>query len=194
MWSGQTEFSVSIKEEKWTDVNIGQIYPAQRPLLEDESSDEFVKDEKAYKNAFLPQMVQISKEMEWRGVRNVRLTICPFKYYPNQNRLSVLSEFCLQVTFKHGEQPRRAKAVYEQSDIFHLFDNDIFGNGFKKSSSQLPSGNTLYPQGKMLIIVGRNKNLEWLANCDKMIEFRKWKAFKGIETFVEKLTAQNSTY
>ena len=185
--------AVSVKEENWSDISIGQIYPSQEPLFENDITKEFIQDKESYRNDFFPQLVQISKEMVWRGVRNVRVTICPFKYYPTQNRLSVLSDFTLQVSFQHGKTPIKEKKVYAKEDIFHLFDNDIFVNNQKSDSNQQTNNPPSYPNGKMLIIVGQNNNIEWLATCEKMQEYRQWKAFKGFETFVEKLTNQNST-
>ena len=187
------EISVSVDEESWSDISIGQIYPSQEPLFENDNTKVFIKDEESYMKEYLPQLVQISKEMEWRGVRNVRVAICPFKYYPTQNRLSVLCNFTLQVSFQHGKTPKKEKKVYAKEDIFHLFDNDIFVNNQKSDSIQQANNPPSYPNGKMLIVVGRNNSIEWLATCEKMQEFRKWKAFKGFDTFVVKLTSQNYT-
>lgn len=177
------DLSVSIKEEKWTDINIGQICPSQKPLLEEEMMDDFYIDKKKYKQAYIPHLVQIGKEMEWRGVRNVKVSICPFKYYPEKNLLSVLSEFVLQVTFQKGKLPLKDKQVYETVDLFNLFDNDIFNfnsNGHKTLKNR--NGISTCPNGSMLIIIG--SGLSQLEDCENMKKFRKWKAFKGFRTYV----------
>lgn len=180
--------SVSIVEAKWKDVNVGKIYPSQKPLTEDEKTNEFYINEGTYSKAFVPQLVKVGKEMEWRGVRNVRLEICPFKYYPEKDLLSVLSDFTLCVSFEEGKVPVEKKLVYETSDPFHLFDNDIFtGNQQENTNNR----STSIPSGKMLIIV--SDSLSAIINSEKMKEFRRWKALRGYYTYIVSTATTGNT-
>lgn len=169
-----TQISVSIVDDKWTTINVGQIYPAQEQTLENEKAPEFYLDEQVYHKPFIPQQLIIGKENEWRGVRCVNLSICPFKYNPMDGRMSVMNEFILKVDFTSSALSLTKKKHYEIADPFSLFDNHIFS----KTNRSGASSNC--PEGDLLIIVG--DRMGDIANSDKMKEFRLWKAFKGFKT------------
>ena len=164
--------SVSIVEGKWTEIEIGKIYPVQRPTLENEKATDFVINEKAYQEIFAPQQILMGKEKEWRGIRCINLSICPFLYNPTLGRLSVMYEFVLQINFLKDVLPLQTKKVYENADPFHMFDNHIFLDS--------SIGHRNAPEGDLLIIVG--DNLGTIKESRKMEEFRLWKAFKGIKS------------
>ena len=173
-----TTMKSSIQEVKWTDVEIGRIFPAQEPLMEGEKARGFVIDERAYNRPFIPRVLKVGSEMEWRGIRCTGLSVCPFKYYPTENRLSVLSEFVLQVDFVKGNKAVEEKDVYEGGDPFHLFDNNIFPKKQPRRIGQVYQGDySNAPNNKLLIIVGSGLNT--IPASTKMEEFCKWKVLKG---------------
>ena len=183
-----TSPSISIIEDKWTDFSVGRIYPAQKPTRENEDTPEFYMDEKVYQEEFAPQRIHVSEEKEWRGIRCVNISICPFQYYPAEGRMSVMKEFILQINFIHSSLPIQKKRVYENADPYKIFDNHVFSASRNVSKFQTELSNS--PKGDLLIIVG--ENMANIINSQAMEEFRLWKAFKGIKTHVVS-TAVTST-
>lgn len=171
-----SDYSVSLEEGKWVEIEIGTICPAQKPLLEIEKETTFSINSKMYSNDYDPSIICIGKEMEWRGIRNIDVSVCPFKYHPNTNRLSVLSNFILQIDYSKSD--KQTNENYE--DIWGLFDNKM-----KMSKDRNNTINTY----NYLIIVGSNS----ILNSQELIEFRKWKAFKGYKTKVVSITSIGAT-
>ena len=155
----------SVVEEEWMDVVIGTIYPAQVPPRDSEKRESFYMNKKAYSKPFIPTLVRQSEEQTWRGIRNVVVSVCPFKYYPNESRLSVLKKFVLQVNFVHSGSLANEMASYEVNDGYGLFDNTVFS-----LPNRSPKNNTDNP--KYLIIC---KN-DTIINSVEMTEFCRWKA------------------
>ena len=114
-----SEIKATVIEEKWTETEVGTIYPAQSPIYEEQHTKGFNKNENIYKSVFTPEVVTIGKERVWKGIRNVGVFVCPFKYYPSENRLSVLSSFILQVSF----QGQDASTLQEETSNYGLFNN-----------------------------------------------------------------------
>ena len=187
-----TIMDVKIQEKKWSDMEIGTIYPAQLLKGEDTKSDSFSFNTNTYTSDFIPQLVQVGEEMEWRGIRCASLSVCPFKYFPQENRLSVLNEFIIQVNFVKDESVVTKKTVYEGADPLHLFDNNIFSNAPSMRYAQTNYGLNAYaPHSKLLIVVG--KGLDYIRTSDKMDEFCKWKVFKGYPVSVVSTATTGAT-
>lgn len=159
-------FKVSIIETEWTDIQIGTIYPYQKPLLEREKPTVFSMSEKAYKDIYIPPLVQIGDVEIWRNIRNFRIALCPFKYYPTKNSLSVLKEFVVQIYFDGTE-----KGCIASNDEWGLFSNIAF------ESSKIVDRNTT-DDYDYLIIVSNSA----IYNSQALKDFQKWKAFKGYKT------------
>lgn len=166
-----TRVSPSIREEQWVDVGVPFIYPAQEQRVDWEQPDSFVLNEQTYGQPFLPPLVSMGEVMNWRGIDNVGLSVCPFKYYPQSGRLSVLSSFVLQVDFVAEDENQQRLQAYEDRNC-NLFDNRVFVEQENQSLSNR-SGNY-----DLLIIAGSTT----ILNSDKMKEFRRWKALKGIKS------------
>ena len=175
----RSEISVSVFEEKWTDMNIGTICPAQKPSYDLEVSEDFLMDEIVYNNEFIPNIVTIGKEKEWRGIRNVGLSICPFKYYPQENRLSVLSDFVLQVRFNSQE----GASLMEDSLRYGFFNNTVYReSATSKSGTMQSSAND--DNYNYLIITENSIIADDLVFKESLKNFRIWKALKGYKTKV----------
>lgn len=165
--------TAKVVENKWENIDIGKIYPAQKPLRETETEKEFSINKSVYaSSSFLPQLIERNEQQIYRGVANHTYTICPFKYYPSTDRLSVLTEFTLVVNFE--EIPSIQKDEFIMPSIKKgIFDNYDF---LTEESSSLDNSPYDY-----LIIVGEVPNL---LNSNVLNDFCKWKAAKGFKTKV----------
>ena len=174
----------SIIESSWTDINIGKIYPSQKPLKESEVRTSFELDEETYNvNSYLPKLVSVGDYMYWRGVRNAPVNICPFRYYPQEGRLSVLHDFTLQVKFSPTSKKlntARKNSRVEKEDYLKLFDNSIpmaYADEYPSKSTILENTNDyIYDY---LIIVGQGTGI---MGSQPLKDFQSWKAFKGFKT------------
>ena len=180
------EVSASVYEEKWTDIEMGTIYPAQNPT--ENAERDFVMNENVYNSEFIPNIVTLGKEREWRGIRNVGVSICPFKYYPRENRLSVLSNFVLQVSFNN----RKGAVLQEDSNQYGLFDNTVYRelNASESGTKQFTANDDNY---NYLIITENTTNSNDLVFIESLKNFRIWKALKGYKTKVVN-TSVTGTY
>ena len=169
--------SASIDEVKWTDVEMGTIYPVQDQEITSESFNFFKLDEHVYSNVFLPSIVSTGKEMTWRGIRNKGVIVCPFKYYPLENRLSVLNEFILHIDFHQNSNAKQTEIIRE-SENFGLFDNAVFTEMGKGIHRFINTNHYDY-----LIIIGTGINENSVFNA-KLNDFKMWKALKGYKTKV----------
>ena len=159
------DYSISIEEGKWIEIEMSNIYPAQKPLLEGEYNTTFSMDRNVYSNEYKPSIIHKGTEMDWRGIRNVNVSVCPFIYHPNVDRLSVLSDFILQICFSKSDTQNDETS----EDIWGLFDNSLEASGAKSYS---------FINYDYLIIVGN----ESILNSQELKDFQRWKAFKGYRT------------
>ena len=172
--SGMTALP-SISDEVWEEIDMPAIYPAQKLLREGEAPKEFLVNEHSYTQDYLPSLITTGEQMEWRGIVNMPVAICPFRYYPQNSKLSVLKHFVLKVDFLPNDVgSSREQDQYENHGHYGLFDNSVFA---AKRSQELNSRSENY---ELLILV----NNPSIYNSDKLKEFRRWKALKGIKTKV----------
>lgn len=165
--------SVSVEEDEWKDLEIGLVYPAQSQYLE--KNDVFHINDTVYQHSFIPSTVKVGKESTWRGIRHAGVSVCPFKYYPQENRLSVLCSYTLKVEFSQ----KQITSLQKIDSRFGLFANTVYEkkySGIKTSKSN--SENFDY-----LIIVGTTTN-DTIMFYKKLKQFRIWKALKGLKTKV----------
>ncbi len=181
--SGAT-LTATLSDEKWSTIDVGKVYPAQKPCIGSDSKTEIYINESSYKGDFIPTKLSVSNEIEWRRIKCKNVVICPFKYYPKDGRLSVLREFTLQVNFIHHNKHSNSKVLHEVSDDLSLFANKVFIDETVQSPTR--SNNTY----DYLIIVGSGMNS--IIESEKMTEFRIWKALKGHGTKVASMDTINN--
>lgn len=176
--------TVSLDEENWEDIEMGLIYPAQNPVIEKDR--QFSMNETTYQQPFLPSVLMMGKESVWRGIRHKGVSVCPFKYYPQENRLSVLQSYTLKVDFTHS----KSTALQRVESRFGLFDNAVY----EREESALNTRTSNSENYDYLILL-RNYNLgvfDQQLFDEKLRQFRIWKALKGYKTKVAyKDTIQN---
>lgn len=180
-------YRVSLKEEKWQDVEIGTIYPVQRDSKDGDPVPNFIINDSVYsQEQYAPTLLRRGIEQNWCYIRCFNISICPFKYYPQQNRLSVLTEFVLQVDFigVSDNSPVRLSDL-KRAIEWNMFDNDI--NCFPVRNEMARSSSNDYDY---LIIVGDNGTI---LNSQALKDFTKWKAFKGYKTKVVSTTTTGAT-
>jgi hypothetical protein len=175
--------SATIEEEHWSDVVIGKIFPSQIPPRESKELSTFRFNNEVYGRPFTPPVIRVGEEQKWRGIRNVGVYVCPFKYFPTDNRLSVLGKFVLRVDFTHASSD---VTIDDEGEDSGLFDNTVYAtlspthkDGFRSSSSSYD----------YLIIACNNPSV---LNSEKLTEFRRWKALKGLKTNVIPLSTIGS--
>ena len=178
--------SASIAEEKWTDIKIGTILPVQLPHNYSEKHSGFFFNDYAYSHPFIPSIITVGEEQTFRDVRNVGIYVCPFKYYPDDEKLSVMSEFVLRVDFMQEKGYKGTNIeLLEDAKNYGIFDNKVYIDANQQSVCD-KSRSTYYDY---LIIVGNNLNL---SNNQDLTNFRIWKALKGHKTQVVNLSSISS--
>lgn len=174
-------YNVTVLEEKWEDIEVERIYPSQEDNMEQESESRFVVNDNIYlQDEYNPTLLCIGLEQNWRHIRNNNITLCPFKYYPTRNKLSVMTEFVLQVDFSNASsQSDIVKDDLVKAISWKMFANDISDFPIRKENeSKTATSSDAYDY---LIIVG---NLSSIQNSQAMSKFRLWKALKGYKTKV----------
>ena len=183
-------YKVSINEEKWFDIKMGKIYPSQQDYKETEKEPKFQILDSIYMQEYNPSVIQLGEEQVWHNIRNVGISICPFKYNPVQNILSVLTDFVLEVDFFNVSDKSniRSDAIYDalKWSVFDNRINDFLANISTKEEIKSFSSNDY----DFLIIVG---NIPSIYNSQTLKDFQKWKAFKGYKTKVVSTSTIGST-
>lgn len=167
--------NVSIIEGNWTHMKIGKIYPYQKNLYGNELEKESfsINIETYNSESYSPFLSRLGDLQTFKGMRNRNITICPFKYFPKDNKLSILKEFEIRVEYTHSNS---AVATIDKS--YNIFTNS---NILKKSSIETQSSENRTNNYDYLIIVGDIPNI---LNSQPLTDFCKWKAFKGLKTKV----------
>ena len=172
-----TSPSVSIRNEIWEEVTIGTLYPAQKSLYGDTLNTEFILDDSVYMEPFIPSVLRPGKEMNWRGIRNIRIQVCPFRYYPQNNRLLVLKDFILDVIFQEQDSSlTKRKVLCNAHKHLGIFDNRVYYNQVLPESKANRSANDY----DYLIIVKDDS----VYNSQELLQFRRWKTFMGFKSKV----------
>lgn len=181
-------YRVSITEEKWKDISIGLIFPAQQDYKESEPEPQFLIHDSIYRKEYCPSIVRLSEEQTWRNIRNVGLYICPFKYFPAQRKLSVLTDFVLTVDFSNvAEKSSICADDISDATRWRMFDNEITGFPVEISNTGGAKSSDDYDY---LILVGKaDNNNPSILNSQALKDFRKWKALKGYKTKVVEVSS-----
>ena len=182
-------YKISVVEEKWKDIEIGVVFPAQKDSKGRKPELPFTIAQRTYQQkVYCPFIVSNVLEQNWRHIRNVSFNICPFRYYPKDNKLSVLTEFVLQVDFLGISDNSLVGSNDLQDAIkWQMFDNDIKDFPVKKQIKKTEASNNDYDY---LIIVG---NLPSILNSQALKDFTKWKALKGYKTQVVSTTTTGTS-
>lgn len=185
--SGTTP-SVSIRNEVWEEIAIGTVYPAQSPYIGNRHITDFIFSDSTYGHPFMPSVLRQEKEMNWRGIRNFRVQICPFRYYPQENKLQVLKEFALVVDF-HTQSISQStrKELAREATHMGIFDNSVFSNRTLSDSKVNRSASDDYDY----LIIVRNPII---YDSQKMKEFRRWKALMGYKSKVKLLRSDDNNF
>lgn len=183
-----TSPSVSIRNEVWEEIAIGTVYPAQSPYIGNRHITDFIFSDSTYGHPFMPFVLRQEKEMNWRGIRNFRVQICPFRYYPQENKLQVLKEFALVVDF-HAQSISQStrKELARETTHMGIFDNSVFSNRTLSDSKVNRSASDDYDY----LIIVRNPII---YDSQKMKDFRRWKALMGYKSKVKLLRDEDNNF
>ena len=186
------DYRARIIEGEWKTLDIGCIYPAQCPVKGVRVKTELDYEQDVYSAAdYRPTAIDTSKRMNWRGIDNVGINVCPFVYHPLSGQLDVLCNFILQVDFvrseRHRVPTRKLPIGNGEGDIFSNSNilPEIIGNNFVKDISKSSSDNYDY-----LIIAG---NIYGITTSKAMKDFMRWKAFKGLRTKIVSTSVTGTT-
>lgn len=169
---------VRITENQWKNVSVGRIFPYQNYQNTDDGTRFHISESVYRSDQYMPQRVKLSENTVWKGIENLYVSICPFKYYPLQNKISVLTDFTLHVDFAPSRRVVEEPIIYKEQDL-SLFDNVDFME--TSNINSLHSRNLTDTIPNYLIIVG---NIPSVINSQEMADFCKWKALKGYRTKV----------
>lgn len=157
------------------DIAMGKIFPFVGYVKENEA-EKFIKIDSVYNlDVFKSVLINESDIQKYKRISNLYIDICPFKYYPKKNKLTVYSKVLVKIDFeKIGENSKRTYGqAYKKGKV--LFNNTFdFPQGKEGFETQNVSNNYDY-----LIIVGDKSEL---FNSNSIKNFCKWKAYKGLKT------------
>ena len=169
-------YTVSVEEIKWSTIPLGHIYPVQPDFFEEENTSVFYRNSDIYSShSYEPMIIQLGQKSSFCGTDNFSVKVCPFKYYPSQGILSVLSEFIIKVNFTGTSKIKTTKGLSRTTMARQnsLFDNsNIILQILPKNDNVIMSN----IDEDYLIIVGNVPNV---MGCNAMDDFLRWKAFKG---------------
>lgn len=172
-------WEIALMDSIWSNIEIEKIYPYQTPLLESEESTSFDIISSIYTaDSYTPQYVEASNIMYYKGMKNVTLKICPFRYQPLKNSLSIMKEFVVDVKFDSSDN--------DYPDVLSLTTRNAGKLINNNSATLLQTYVTpnLHSETKSLetedyynyLIIGSDTTL---LNSHILSDFCKWKAFKG---------------
>lgn len=183
----------TIEELSWTEIDIGKIYPFQRPLLENESPDAFSINGIVYNDSvYHTSLITESGILNWRLNDLVHISVCPFKYFPSSGKMKVLNEFVMRVDFIY-DNPSEEKT----DDAWDAESPSFISNALNSEKGNVTNDSRLSMTMRndsnsynYLIIVG---DLPAILNSNSLQEFRKWKALKGFKNKVVSTNTIGST-
>lgn len=186
--------SASIESPVWVNVDIGRVYPFQSPLFEIEEQQTFAVSSKIYnQSSYEPELIDLGDVMSYKGLKNINLQICPFKYFPLENRLCVMQEFIVNIHFNgiNGRSSETNTVLPSIKSIIGIMSNyntaliDTYNTASVKNLQRTEDESYDY-----LIIGGKTE----LLNSNILREFCRWKAFKGYKCkIVSTATIGNNT-
>ena len=182
-------YTTSLLEEEWTTIHVGKILPSQRDYLEASNQPDFEIDTAVYNaKEYIYPLVSCDDRFEWRKNTSTLFTICPFKYYPSENKLAVLSKFVFCVSFTRKGDKSKLEPQFCDNDKLHLFDN--YAHSTDATPRQTHCSDSTDNSYDLLIVVG---NIPDILECEALSRFQTWKACKGYRSKVVSTLSIGST-
>lgn len=181
----------TVTKEDSLDIAIGLIYPFLEPVIEGET-EVFVKNDHVYNATLYDSPVFSKGELQiYREIKNRSIAICPFKYYPQQRKLTVYRSVYVRLQFDETDDDVIPPSEYTRRMSKAMFDNSFEFPKEKLKTALTDNGQTDAPEAyDYLIIVGDNSTL---YGSDALKDFCKWKAYKGFKTKVVSTAETGST-
>jgi hypothetical protein len=129
-----SEFRISIVDSVWKKLSKYTVIPYQQPLLETEELDGYTINNIFYSSSlsYPDTMYEYSEKMNWKGIENINLTLCPFKYSPAEQTLDVITDFTVKIDFttEDTENTNLIEKLNTKNDQafknqFFNFNNDL---------------------------------------------------------------------
>lgn len=186
-----SECNITIEDSIWTDIEINKVYPYQTPLLETEEQVEFDISTSVYNSAsFNSDLVCIGTTMLYKGVKNANLQICPFRYSPIANKLSVMKEFIINISFDGTDE--------EDAGVLLSGFENLIGTISNYNTALMDTYNTALVRSLRrtdyqcydYLIIGADTTL---LNSSILADFCCWKAFKGYKCKVVSTSTTGTT-
>lgn len=118
---------VRITGEQWANETTGHpLYPHQKMLKDgDDDTNEFVLNENVYGSNIVYQRktVELLSPQRMRGIYNMILSICPFKFITEENTLCCLTAATIEVSFVTDSMDDSPIGYKSQNDFSDLFIN-----------------------------------------------------------------------
>lgn len=166
--SNQKEIELSEKGIK------NPIFPQQpsAPKRQDAGRTKFQIDRKTYrKDAFIgEEFVRIEVLGQMRGHLIARLSISPVQYNPVQNRIRIITESELEISFTPGESVLKSVTTAQTTP----YDDFVFRNFLNPPENLLKAGG--YSSGPMKYMILSDPIFK-----DALVPFVEWKTQKGFE-------------
>lgn len=158
---------LNMHENCWREITMPTIYPAQEDFTDDEAQKKFVRNDSIYQSkSYMPEIVSMSERVTYRDEDFVILRFCPFKYYPKDNQLEILTDFNTTIYYTYT-QPTSSK------------------------TNQIRLLNRQERPTDYLIIVGDIPNV---LGSQAIKDLKMWKALKGYKTKIASTSETGSTY
>ena len=188
-------FKVSISDTAWISLSGYEIFPFQKPLLETEKRKKFHLNKAFYssESVYPDSMCQVSETMIWRGIKNVNLAICPFRWFPKDQRMDLLKEFTVRVDFSSKElnedklKANKLTAGYKRALKKHIlnFDSSLiksyYGDEvtFTQQTQEDVSGlkSTTTSTGYSYLIISKPT----FSDSPALLELKEWKQRIGLK-------------
>ncbi len=169
-----------IIEKKWQDIQLNKkIYPFQMPLREAEVHDSFYISSAVYdSDEYDTPICSFGEVQKLKGVYNQSMTVCPFRYYPASNKLSVLSDFTLKVKFMDRGLSKTSQTMYKKHHSDSVYLKECFYNFNNRLYSSYQDVDYVEDEYDYLII---SKPDQSILDSKALSSFCLWKRLKGYD-------------
>jgi hypothetical protein len=143
----KAEIKIAIIDSTWKQLSGYKVYPYQKPLLETEKSTSFDINKELYSSSLkYPETIYgYSELMNWRGIDNRNLVLCPFKYNPQKQILEVMTDFTVKIEFSsttksiESQKSNKLSSRYSRALNNHIlnFDSVLIKSYYDATDIQL---------------------------------------------------------